>query len=326
MILPNGLKEELQFLDDESKEIVELLFSTNEDDRLVSAVTLQQLGDEDTIPFLIHALDDSSTSVQLIAVTSLWEMANEKAVIPLMKCINSKRVEKVREEACNALKELINQDHLLKLLDLLETEDDTQKIYVLILLRKIHDIQALPSIADFLKSSNPILRKETIITLRYLNQLTHYPPAILLASDPDIDVRKETMLTLSNFDDPDILKTLCKSLIEDESWEVRRNAAQALEQKKDYLSSTFLSKSISDDHWQVRKFSMRALSTVVKEEHLEAIIPKLCDDFSDIRKEAAIALGLIGSEKAIGALSQSLNDSDIEVRIASQKALNKIKT
>ena len=153
MILPNGLEEELQFLDDESKEIVELLFSTNEDDRLVSAVTLQQLGDEDTIPFLIHALDDSSTSVQLIAVTSLWEMANEKAVIPLMKCINSKRVEKVREEACNALKELINQDHLLKLLDLLETEDDTQKIYVLILLRKIHDIQALPSIADFLKSS-----------------------------------------------------------------------------------------------------------------------------------------------------------------------------
>ena len=326
MILPNGLEEELQFLDDESKEIVELLFSTNEDDRLVSAVTLQQLGDEDTIPFLIHALDDSSTSVQLIAVTSLWEMANEKAVIPLMKCINSKRVEKVRDEACNALKELINQDHLLKLLDLLETEDDTQKIYVLILLRKIHDIQALPSIADFLKSSNPILRKETIITLRYLNQLTHYPPAILLASDPDIDVRKETMLTLSNFEEPDILKTLCKSLIEDESWEVRRNAAQALEQKKDYLSSTFLSKSISDDHWQVRKFSMRALSTVVKEEHLEAIIPKLCDDFSDIRKEAATALGLIGSEKAIGALSQSLNDSDIEVRIASQKALNKIKT
>ena len=69
---------------------------------------------------------------------------------------------------------------------------------------------------------------------------------------------------------------------------------------------------------------MRALSTVVKEEHLEAIIPKLCDDFSDIRKEAATALGLIGSEKAIGALSQSLNDSDIEVRIASQKALNKV--
>ena len=39
------------------------------------------------------------------------------------------------------------------------------------------------------------------------------------------------MLTLSNFEEPDILKTLCKSLIEDESWEVK-NAAQALEQKK----------------------------------------------------------------------------------------------
>ena len=324
MIFPKDLEEELQFLDDESKEIVELLFAKDEEDRLVSAVTLQHLGDEDTIPFLIYALDDSSTSVQLIAVTSLWEMANEKAVFPLMNCINSKRVEKVREEACNALKELINQDHLLKLLDLLQTEDDTQKIYVLILLRKIHDIQALPFIADFLTSSNSSLRKETIITLRYLNQLTHYPPAILLANDPDPDVRKETMLTLANFEEPDIIKTLCKSLIEDESWEVRRNAAQALEQKKDSLSSSFLLKSINDDHWQVRKFSMRALSNLVKEEHLESIIPKLCDDYSDIRKEAAIALGLLGSEKALGPLTQSLDDSDIEVRIASQKALNKI--
>ena len=324
MTLPKSLEEEFEFLDDELKEMVELLFSKNEEDRLVSAVSLQQLGDEDTIPFLIHALDDDSTSVQLIAVTTLWEMANEKAVIPLMNCINSKRVEKVREEACSALKELINQDHLLKLLDLIEDNDEIQKIYVLILLRKIHDIQALPSIAGFLTSSNPILRKETVITLRYLNQLTHYPPAILLANDSDIEVRKETMLTLSNFDEPDIIKTLCKSLIEDESWEVRRNAAQALEQKKDSLSSSFLSKSISDDHWQVRKFSMKALSTVIKEEHLEAIIPKLCDDYSDIRKEAAIALGLIGSEKAKGALTQSLDDSDIEVRIASQKALNKI--
>ena len=50
----------------------------------------------------------------------------------------------------------------------------------------------------------------------------------------------------------------------------------------------------------------------------------LCDDFSDVRKEAAIALGLLGSKKAIPSLKQSLDDADIEVRIQSQKALEKL--
>ena len=50
----------------------------------------------------------------------------------------------------------------------------------------------------------------------------------------------------------------------------------------------------------------------------------LCDDYSDVRKEAAIALGLLGSKKAIPPLKQSLDDADIEVRIQSQKALEKL--
>ena len=50
----------------------------------------------------------------------------------------------------------------------------------------------------------------------------------------------------------------------------------------------------------------------------------LCDDYSDVRKEAAIALGILGSKKAIPSLKQSLDDADIEVRIQSQKALEKL--
>ena len=70
-----SLQSEIDLLDEEVQEMVEMLSSDDEGDRLVAAVNLQQECDEDTIPFLIHALEDSSSSVQLIAVTTLWEIA-----------------------------------------------------------------------------------------------------------------------------------------------------------------------------------------------------------------------------------------------------------
>ena len=209
-------------------------------------------------------------------------------------------------------------------MDYLESDDELQIIYVLILLRKIHDVQALPSISPYLSSENKNIRKEAVITLRYLNQLTHFTPANTLADDPDQEVRKETMLTLGNFREDCIVPILCNSLENDESWEVRRNAAIALEMHGDNSSSKSLSSAISDLHWQVRKFSMRALTKVLSQEYLGEIVKLLCDDYSDVRKEAAIALGLLGSKKAIPSLKQSLDDADIEVRIQSQKALEKL--
>ena len=67
-----SLQSEIDLLDEEVQEMVEMLSSDDEGDRLVAAVNLQQECYEDTIPFLIHALEDPSSSVQLIAVTTLW--------------------------------------------------------------------------------------------------------------------------------------------------------------------------------------------------------------------------------------------------------------
>ena len=42
------------------------------------------------------------------------------------------REKKESDDACSALKDLINQDHLVKLLDYLESDDELQIMYVLI--------------------------------------------------------------------------------------------------------------------------------------------------------------------------------------------------
>lgn len=315
---------DLSHLDEESIRLVEMLRSDSWEDRLVGAVGLQQLGDEDTIPFLIWALDDPSDDVQFISVTSLWEMAHQSSVTPLTRCLSGDRSAKVRNEALAALKELVNQDHLLMLLDLLGTDDPSLQTAVLILLRKIHDVQALPAIAPFLSASSPDLRREAVITLRYLNQLTHFPPVLALADDLDDGVRQETMLTLAHLDEPAVVPLLCRILTDDKAWNVRRNAAQALEAKADPSAVAALASAASDAHWQVRKFALKALAKVMTAEQVGAIIPLLCDEYSDVRKEAAVALGHSGSTHARAALRQAESDSDIEVRIAAARSLQRL--
>ena len=322
-VIPANLQSQFDDLDDELISPVQLLFSDSLDDRLVGVVNLQYLCDEQTVPFLVAALADTSQEVVLTAVTSLWEIANQSAVEPLMSCLSSAYSLKVRKEALAALKELVNQDHLLALLDRLSIDDDLLQNSILILLRKIHDIQALPYIAPFLESEIEHLRLASITTLRYLNQLTHFPPALSLASDQSVEVRKEAMLTFAHLEEPEVLPILIKSLLDDSSWEVRRNAARALEQKSDPASAGALASAISDQHWQVRKFALRALNPLVADQFVPNIIPLLCDDYSDVRKEAALALGGVVSERAKTALQQSLSDADIEVRIASEKSLSR---
>ncbi len=324
--IPASLGDVFESLDDELKPPVEMLLSDLVDDRIVGVVSLQHLCDEESVPFLIHALNDTSDDVVFTAVTALWEIASQAAVVPLIDCLYSSKSDRTRLEALNALKELVNQDHLLLLLDKL-TEDDLElQISILILLRKIHDVQALPSVAPFLESSDENLRMEAVTTLRYLNQLTHFPPALKLASDSSVNVRKEAMLTLAHLEEPDVLPILHSSLLTDDSWEVRRNAAQALERKSSPSSAESLGQAIRDEHWQVRKFALKALQSHVSETVLPTLIPLLCDDYSCVRKEAALALGSIHSEESKSALQQSLNDSDIEVRIASEKSLARLQS
>ncbi|MEM1311510.1 MAG: HEAT repeat domain-containing protein, partial [Cyanobacteria bacterium P01_H01_bin.153] len=150
-------------LDPEVAQWVEMLQSSELEERLVAVKTLQHLGDEDTIDPLIMALKDEDPAVQEIAITALWELANPVAVVPLMGCLGSPH-EAVRTEALSALKELVFADDLMKLLDVLQLGNVHAQLNVLVLLRKIHDAQALPSVLPFFESDNPELREAAVTT------------------------------------------------------------------------------------------------------------------------------------------------------------------
>ncbi|MEM8501668.1 MAG: HEAT repeat domain-containing protein [Cyanobacteria bacterium P01_D01_bin.1] len=311
-------------LDPDVVQWVEMLRSPDLNDRLVAAKTLQHLGDEDTIDSLIAALKDDSPKVQEIAVMALWEMANPVAIPPLLACLSANYADSVRVEALSALKEMVSPEDLLTLLDAVQIEDETVQLNVLILLRKIHDAQALPYIAPFFDSKSPALREAAVVTLRYLNQVVRFEPALALASDESEEVRRSAILTLGHLSDEAVVPTLCDALADDADWQVRRNAAQALDLHATKESIPMLTNALNDEHWQVRKFAARALQRLADNTAIPNLVKALSDEYSDVRRDAAIALGNLGNPDVLSALKQTLDDPDRDVQIFSGRAIQKI--
>ncbi len=301
---------------------LEMLRSPLESDRLVALKTLQHLGDEAALEPLTHALQDESPRVQKLAVTALWELGNPAAV-PALLDLTSPNAE-IREEAQSALGELISPEHLLLLLDALQRHDQNLQLSILILLRKIHDIQSLPAIVPFLQSENAELREAAVTTLRYLNQLQQCPPALSLLMDVDERVRRAAALTLGYLVDAEVIYLLSHALVNDRDWQVRRNAAKSLALHANSEALPALGTALVDEHWQVRKAVLQALQNQTCNQHLPGLIRALADEFADVRKEAAIALGNLGNSAALNSLQQALDDPDREVVIYTQRAIQKI--
>ena len=251
-------------------------------------------------------------------------MASQDVVQPLLKCIGSDREKAVRTEALSALKEIVSPDDLLTLLDAVQVDDEQTQLNVLILLRKIHDAQALGYVLPFFESESPDLREAAIVTLRYLNQVVRCKPALALAKDSEEIVRRAAMLTLGHLTDDEVVPLLCAALTSDQDWQVRRNAAQALALHETAAALPALTQAMEDQHWQVRKFTARALQAVATQATHPSLIKALSDEYSDVRKEAAIALGKIGHPDALSALQQTLDDPDRDVQIFSNRAIQAI--
>ena len=311
-------------MDPEVVQWVEMLRSPDLNERLVAAKSLQHLGDEDAIEGLIAALDDDSPMVQEIAVTALWELANPIAIPALLTCLGSDREAEVRTEALSALKELVAPDDLLTLLDVIQQDDEQVQLNVLVLLRKIHDAQALPYIMPFFESDSAALREASIVTLRYLNQVVRCEPALVLANDSNDEVRRSAILTLGHLSDDAVVPMLCEAIASDADWQCRRNAAQALDLHTTEAAIPALTQALEDDNWQVRKFTARALQKVANATSIPVLIKALSDEYSDVRKDAAIALGNLGNPDVLPALQQTLDDPDRDVQIFSKRAIQKI--
>jgi HEAT repeat protein len=92
---------------------------------------------------------------------------------------------------------------------------------------------------------------------------------------------------------------------------------------ENYQAISALTIALNDEHWQVRKSAAQALQKIPDIQAMPKLIQALTDEYADVRKEAVIALGNLAHPAVINPLQQALDDPDREVSIQAQRAILK---
>jgi HEAT repeat protein len=184
----------------------------------------QELEEEvvkDEIDIQIDLLQDQDWVIRREAVITLGEMADERCVEPLVRCLRDGDWQ-VREAAVEALAE-VGSPAVESLIQFLRDWDARK--YVIRALGKINDERVLDPLISMLR--NDEFKDDATRALVDLGTPA-VPKLIIALTDRDEFVRKQSILALGDIKDPQAVDPLI-ALLQDQDWWTRLTAAAALE-------------------------------------------------------------------------------------------------
>ncbi len=150
--------------------------------------------------------------------------------------------------------------------------------------------------------------------------IPHIQPAL---NDEDYDVRRRAADALGEIGSSEAVEVLKLALNNEYSY-VRSSAAYALGKIGSSEVVEVLKLALNDEDSDVRRSAAEALGKIGSSEAVEVLKLALNDENYNVRRSAAEALGKIGSSEAVEVLKLALNDEDSYVRRSAAKALGKI--
>lgn len=127
-------------------------------------------------------------------------------------------------------------------------------------------------------------------------------------------------MTLGQSGDTQTVERLIRAL-DDQHWEVRRDAAEALGKVSHARAVWPLVQALHDEYWEVRRSAAEALGKIGDEAAVEPLIQALLDEHWEVRGSAVLALRKIGDARAIRPLVQALFDEHWEIRLRAAETL-----
>lgn len=145
--------------------------------------------------------------------------------------------------------------------------------------------------------------------------------------DEDWEVRKQAAWALGEMKDPSIVVYLTKAILDESNWQVREQLANSLGNMEDDRAVTALASIVTnDENWRVRMEAAQALGDIGSSKAIDALSKASSDANREVRREAVYALGEIHDTKAVEALILSLKDVDWEIRRRAAWSLGEIES
>ena len=211
---------------------------------------------------------DARTQIRVMVAKTLANIKDNKAVYPLLYCLNNKDENyKIRLSCAEALGKIGDKYAVSPLVDLLEDEEESS-VYIkesaAFALGMIGDRKAVESLVSILETKKGIIDKFTFLKERAIEALTKI-----------------------NFKSDRVFKALKNALI-DESTQVRINAIEALMNIDDDRVPDLIKGMLNDQEQEVVKNAVIALYNMEGEEILSEIINNI--DSSEFAKIEANSL------------------------------------
>jgi HEAT repeat protein len=142
-------------------------------------------------------------------------------------------------------------------------------------------------------------------------------------NDPNAEVRRIAVGVVASFPDCVSASELSGALFDCE-WQVRREAAIALSRfSSDESTTTLLVRALEDEYWQVTKEAIQSLGQI-KANIPHPIRPYGSHAVADVRIATAVALGEMRATECIADLKSLSEDPDTGVQKAARRALEQI--
>ena len=275
---------------------------------------------------LIETIADANPAVRLVAVQSLGQLEDPRAIAALAKALKEDTDARVREAAAHSLGEIDDTRAVPHLLDALKNERVANvKKEIVEALEEIDDPQAMSAVAALARDPSIPVRRAVASALGEFEDPAAIPTLTSMARDEDREVRQNVADALSDFEDNSATLEPLTLLARDVHADVRQQAINGLGNLEDMRTLSTLIGALKDAHPDVRQAAADAIHNIDGLSSAPpALIDALRDENREVRKAAAHSLGGIGDAAAVPALRRAVTDTDTEVRRTAVEALKDI--
>lgn len=312
-----------KFGDEAVPYLIAAINSPNTNVRGNAIEALGSIGNEDAIPHLVDALEDTSTldregrtTIGDLAAVALERIGTDKALFAL----NQWRQQEQGMALPVADDELPDSSPSLLAMDAMSTPQSisAQRAAVLDFLDQLGD-------GDWDSQQQAALRlREHVLQLKEQQDLQAIERLTSALSKRETVVRWMAAEALAWLGDSSATPALIEAL-DDTSWNVRLAAVRSLMEIKDPAAIPGLLKVLKDDNQLVRETAAETLGRIGNPAASSGLIAALSDRDSFVRRAAATALGRVGDRAAVPHLLQWLQDDSDYVQWAVIVALGKLR-
>ncbi|NWJ48896.1 MAG: HEAT repeat domain-containing protein [Chloroflexi bacterium] len=254
--------------------LISLLGHTQEYSLIAVIISaLGRLRDNRALNYILPYLSHTDDRIRRNATAALGNLADKRAIYPLINLLLRDKDSDVRMFAASALGNLKTNDAVQPLLQALEYNEDTAeeemgevRAEILFALGKIGNYAALQPILYRLKDSDSIVREAAADALGYLKDRSAVTPLTEIVADQEeaynVRIRAAETLGYLGDDSQAVIKTLVSVLHEQQmynGWKLGTNAAESLSKLGEKGKQALIEASHSENE-AVRKLALNILN------------------------------------------------------------------